>query len=226
MNAHRKLAAIGLFAGPVLFAVGDLLRRLVVPGTSAGTAEVVSAVQQHPGLWGAAAMVSIVGSMLAVPGVLRLTADVTGRGSRLVTIGGYLFALGWLASIAHAVGYFALYGLYASSGVDAAPAAALDTAADRYPPLAIVIVLFMAGAILGQLVWFGGLARARRVPLWAALAALVDVVAGATGGVAAGAVGVLAWAACSFAASRALTRGPATEQAGTGVAAPATAQPA
>jgi hypothetical protein len=206
MTPHRTFAAVGLFVGPVLFAVGDLLRRLVVPGSAAGTVEVVGAVHQHPHVWAAAALASIAGSMLAVPGVLRITADLVGRGARLATVGGYLLALGWFASIAHAVGYFGLYGLYASSGVDARSAAVLDEAADRYLPLAVVIILFMAGAILGQILWFAGLARAKRVPAWTVLAAVVDVVAGATGGVAAGVVGVLAWGACSFAAARALTR--------------------
>lgn len=204
MRTHRRIAVAGLVAGPFLFAVGDLLRRLVVSATDASTTQVVAAVQQHPGLWLAAALSSVAGSALVLPGVLALTMRITGRRSWLTTLGGYLFAVGWVASVAHAVGFFGLSALYARTGIDPQVAHVLDEDADRYPLLAIAIGLFMVGVILGQLLWFTGLTVSRRVPVWAALAALVDVVAGGSGGVLAGGVGLVAWLVAFVPAARAL----------------------
>jgi hypothetical protein len=65
--------------------------------------------------------------------------------------------------------------------------------------------------MLGTLVLFVGLRRARRVPIWAVLAALVFVVCGSSSGAAAGVLGVLAALAAFVPAARALVT--ATEPA-------------
>ena len=118
--------------------------------TDASTTQVVAAVQQHPGLWLAAALSSVAGSALVLPGLLALTTRITGRRSWLTTLGGYLFAVGWVASVAHAVGFFGLYALYARTGIDPRVAHVLDQDADRYPLLAIAIGLFMVGKPLAR----------------------------------------------------------------------------
>jgi hypothetical protein len=60
--------------------------------------------------------------------------------------------------------------------------------------------------MLGSIVLFVGLRRARRVPLWAVISAVVFVAAGSSGGVVAGVVGVLAAGVAFGAAAGSLTR--------------------
>ncbi|TWP33881.1 hypothetical protein FGL98_19400 [Leekyejoonella antrihumi] len=69
--------------------------------------------------------------------------------------------------------------------------AALDHASEGYPMLVLLIVLFIVGLTLGSVLLLIGLRRARRVPIWA-VAAVVFVVCGSTGGVVAGGLGILA----------------------------------
>ncbi len=81
----------------------------------------------------------------------------------------------------------------ARANLDPAAVTAFDTASEHTPFLVGFIVLFVLGLTLGQLVLWFGLWRARLVPVWALLAALVDVVAGNSQGMAAGVIGLVAW---------------------------------
>jgi hypothetical protein len=192
-------------AGAVAFGVGDLLRRLVDVGADSPV-ELASAVTAHRGLWLAAACCALLGAALLVPGLLAFPGRVAGRGSMLVRAGSGLFALGLLGSVGHTVAYFGLAGIYADADVDAATLKTLDSASESSPLLLGLIVVFVLGLVVGQLLLVVGLRRAALVPLWAVAAALVDIAAGNSGGVPAGVVGLLGWAAVGALLARAVVR--------------------
>ncbi|PKW27782.1 hypothetical protein [Phycicoccus duodecadis] len=197
----RTAGPVGLVAGAAAFGVGDLLRRSVDTGAGSPNA-IVAAVQQHPITWLAAGALSVLATVLMLPAVLSLPDRAMGRGRVPVAVGSALFGLGLIASVGHAVAYFGSYAALARAGLDAAQVSAVATATENTPFLIGFILLFVLGLMLGQLVLWFGLWRARLVPVWALLAALVDVVAGNSPGMAAGVVGLIGWVAATAALLR------------------------
>lgn len=197
-RSARTLAAAGLVAGALSFTAADLVRRLVEPAdptsvTLAGTAG------QHTGAWLTAGLLSALIPFLVLPGLAVLVATVHGRGARVVRVGAVLLGAGSIAATVHASGYFGTYDVLARSGVDPAAVRAVDVASEASPFFVPFIVLFMAGMLLGPIVLAAGMRRARLVPVWAPLAALVFAVAGGTGGVPAGVISMVAFVALSAA---------------------------
>jgi hypothetical protein len=208
-NTHtRTLLAVGLVAGPTVFAVGDTLRRIVDAETGSSPTSITAAVSAHPDLWLAAALLEVVAPLLVLPGLAALVAAAQGRGRRTTIAGGTLLAIGQIAGVGHAVAYFAPYALYARAGTSPAELRALDRASESWPMLVVLIVLFMVGLVIGTLVLFVGLRMARRVPVWAVVAALLFVVLGGSAGVVEGVLGAVAAAAAFGAAARSLVRTP------------------
>lgn len=205
---QHRLAAGCLVAGAVLFTVGDLLRRLVEPGGTPSATDVTAAVAQHSGAWLAAGLLSVAAAFALVPGLTAVVATARGRGGRATTVGALMVAAGALASVGHAVAFYSPYALFARTGASAADVAALDGASESYPMLVVLIVLFMVGMVIGPVVLFVGLRRARRVPVWAVVAAVVFVASGSTSSVLAGAVGVVASLAAFVPAARSLLVAP------------------
>ena len=142
-----------------------------------------------------AGLLSVLAAPLLVVGVAGLLVDVAGRGGRTTVIGGSLVAIGAMASVGHAAAFYAPYALYDRAGTSEAAVRALDDASESYPLLVALIGLFVVGMMLGSIVLLVGLRRARRVPVWSVVAAVVFVAAGSSGGVAAGVVGIVAAAA-------------------------------
>ncbi len=202
-RSPRTFAAAGLVAGALGFTVADLVRRLVEPAhpTSVTLAD---AAGRHPGAWLAAGLLSALIPFLVLPGLSVLAATVRGRGARVVRVGAGLLGVGSIAACVHAAGYFGMYDVLARSGVDPSAVRAVDSASEASPFFVPFIVLFMAGMLLGPVVLAAGLRRARLVPVWAPLAAVVFAVAGGSGGVPAGVVGLVAFVALSASVARAL----------------------
>ena len=107
-------------------------------------------------------------------------------------------------AIGHAVAFYTPYALYDQARVPSSAIDALDDASESYLPLLLLIALFIAGTMLGSIVLLAGLRRARRVPVWSAVAAVVFVAAGSSGGVLTGVVGVVAALAAFGPAARSL----------------------
>ena len=208
MTRHTflRISALGLVTGPVLFTLGDAVRRLVEPTGSPSAAAITRAVGDHPVAWMTAGLLSLVAAPLLVAGVAGVMLEAQGRGGRTTLIGAWMVAVGAFASIGHAVAFYAPYALYDRAGTGASAATRLDDASEGYPLLVALIAVFVVGMMLGSIVLFVGLRRARRVPVWSTVAAVVFVAAGSSGGVAAGVVGVVAAVAAFGPAARSLTR--------------------
>lgn len=208
MTRHLFLrtAAVGLTVGPLLFTLGDLLRRLVEPSGNPSATQLTHAVGDHSAAWLAAGLLSVLAAPLILVGVAGLLLDAAGRGARTTVVGAALVAVGACASVGHAVAFYTPYALYDRAGTPDTALRALDDASGSYPLLVCLIAVFVVGMMLGSIVLFVGLRRARRVPLWAVISAVVFVAAGSSGGVAAGVVGVVAAAAAFGPAARSVTR--------------------
>ena len=207
---HARIAAIGLVLGPLLFTLGDLLRRLVEPSGTPTATDITTAVGQHHGAWLAAGLLGTAAAFCLVPAMLGLIVAIAagtaagGRGARTTFVGATMVAVGAIASVGHAVAFYAPYALYAKANTGQATLEALDDASESYPLLIALIVLFIVGTMFGSIVLLVGLRRARRVPVWSPVAAVVFVACGSTGGVVPGVIGILAALAAFVPAVRAL----------------------
>lgn len=209
-STQLRIAAAGLVIGPLLFTIGDLIRRIVEPSGTFSDKELADAVADRPGLWAAAALLSILAAIVSLPGVAALFATARGRGVGLTSSGAAMLGIGLVASVGHAVGYYGPFARYADSGASAATITSIE-GADGDPTMVLCIALFMVGLMLGSIVLLIGLRRARRVPVWAVVAAVVFVASGSTGGVGPGVAGIVAALAAFGPAARALTK-PVSEQ--------------
>jgi hypothetical protein len=222
-----RFSAAGLLAGALLFSLSDLLRRLVDSSTGSSPTAITASVHDHPGVWLAAGILGALAPVLFIPGVCAAVATTHGRGSRVVAVGGALVVLGLVASAGHAVAYYAPFALYDRAGTDAATVTSLDSTSESYPMLVALIIAFIVGMTIGIITLLAGLRRARRVPVWAPIAAVVFAVAGSSGGVVMGLVGMVAALAAFIPAARSLltpAAGPRAASASVGAAASAPAR--
>jgi hypothetical protein len=206
-----RFSAVGLVLGALLFSVGDLLRRTVDSATGSSPTAIAASVHDHPGVWLAAAALSALAPVFFIPGVCALVATARGRGSRLVAVGGALAMLGLVASAGHAMAYYAPFALYDRAHTDAATIRALDSASESYPLSVGLIIAFILGLTIGMVTLLVGLRRARRVPVWTPIAAVVFAVAGGSGGVLMGVLGAVAALATFLPAARSLVVRPVGE---------------
>lgn len=213
-SLQLRIAALGLVIGPLCFTLGDTLRRVVDSSTSSSAVELAAKVADRPGVWLAAGLLSALAPLFFLPGVLALVATSRGRGSRVVGVGGALTSLGLIASVGHAVAFYAPAALYGRAGTDAAAIKAFDKASEGYPLLVVLIIAFIAGMTIGVIALLVGLRRAGRVPVWAVVAGVVFAVAGSSGGVAMGLLGILAALAAFVPAARSLVGVPVGSEAG------------
>jgi hypothetical protein len=217
---HVRIAAPALASGALLFALGDLLRRLVEPGGTASATDIAAAVGQHPATWLAAALMSLAAAFFLVLGASGLVATTSAaagaRGARVTIVGAVMVAVGAVAAVGHTVAFFALYALYDKAHIAGADIKALDDASESAPLLVVLIVLFIVGMMIGSIVMVAGLRRARRVPIWSLVAAVVFVVCGSTGGVLPGIIGILAALAAFVPAARAIGAADSSRVAGAG----------
>lgn len=201
-STHARVAAASLVLGPLLFTIGDLLRRLVDSGAQT-TSAITDAVGQHGGLWLGAGLLEVAGAFLFVPGVVGLIAAANGPGARITTAGAVLLAVGLMASVGHAVAYYSTYALYAKAHLCGPELDALDHASDSL--VGVLIGLFIIGMAFGPIVLLLGLRRGLRVPIWSVVAAVAFVVLAETGSVEGGILLVLAALATFVPAARSLT---------------------
>ncbi|WP_148043205.1 hypothetical protein [Flexivirga caeni] len=216
-TTRSRVAATLLVLGPLTLTVGDLLRRIIVPSGSPSAVAITHAVADHQNIWLVAGLLNLAAAVSLVPAALALIPGAGSRGARTTTIGACLVATGSVAAAAHTVAFFSPYALYGNAGTPHSAITAFDDASESYPLLVLVIALFMIGLMLGSLVLFVGLRRARRVPIWAVVAAVVFVACGSSGGVAPGILGVAAALVAFVPAARSLVAStPVAGQPATG----------
>ncbi len=211
-----RTTALALLVGAIAFAAGDLGRRLVLPDDEVtGIPDMVRRVQAHSGLRLALGLAVTLGSLAMLPGILRILhhpqftasiGDPATRGRRTIRVGAFLVALGLVASVAHALAFYGMAAIDGTSGAPMSAVTAMEDASNSYPLFVLVIIAFIAGMTLGPIVLTWGLRRARLLPIWVPVAAVVFAVTGTVGGLPAGIVG-LASAVVTFGmVARMLTR--------------------
>ena len=205
-DTRTRIAATLLVVGALTFTVGDLVRRLVEPSGSPKAVDITHAVGQHHGAWLLAGFLGLVAGLCLAPALLTLIPSAGARGSRVTTTGALMASVGAMASIGHTIAFYSPYSLFADARVPGTEVTAIDKASESSPLLIALIVLFIAGMMLGSIVLFVGLRRAGRVPIWSVVAVVVFVACGSTGGVVPGVIGIIAAAAAFVPAAKNLLR--------------------
>lgn len=205
----RRTAAVCLVAGPLLFAISDLVRRTVDPHNEADPVAALRLVRAHEGSWALAGALAIASAFVLLAGLGAILSLAPRRGRVLTHIGVLVLGAGSIASVAHATGEFGQPAVRAGAGVSEAVATAMDQSG--YWPWDIAVLVFIAGFLVGPVLVMVGLRRARAVPVWAVVATLVAGACGGSAGVPAGIVGVVAWLAAFVPVSLALVRGQVPE---------------
>jgi hypothetical protein len=187
----RLIGVAGIVLGLASFVVTTILQWVLqsdspTPG---------DAVHAHPAVWAAASLLGVLGPLAWSAGIAAVTMQVQERGWVITTIGGALTGLGLVAGVGHLALYFGLFGDLAAGGADAATVQAVTAADDSSAVSTVLLILFLIGFSLGPIVLTAGLRRARLLPVWVPVAALVAAVANFVGGPVAGIVQVLALAA-------------------------------
>ena len=167
------LAAFSAVLGPLLMSVGDLIhpQESMDPGVQAA---IIFEHASHASRWYVAHLLLFVGILLAIPGMLAITALTAERTPR----GGYVSRILTLIGVASLAAIFVgemLIGRYVSDGADAAAATKLLATFQSGPILGAVMVGLLAffvgvGALAVPLIRAGGPLR------WPALAFVVGAV--------------------------------------------------
>ena len=160
-NFSRTLAAIGLIAGPLLFAIEALLD----PAWASDSAEYLAEVADDKGRYIAAGAAGTIGSLLFIPGLLGVMRLFRGRS----------VTLGQIAAGLLTVGVIGLSAILAFNGFDVILADHADRAAaveiydeldDSGALIAYFLFFFFIGIVLGSILLAIALFRRRIVPIW------------------------------------------------------------
>lgn len=169
----RKLAGVGLIAGPVLFVIANI----VSPAWGDDTAEYLDEVAGSETAHVLSALVFMIGGLLLIAGLIGVIRLMRGRGS----------ALGQIAAAMMIVGAVTATSFYPISVIEAE---AVDGAYDRGQMVGLleqaeesaaalpVFVPFLVGIVLGSILLAVALWRTRVVPIWAPIALVVSTVVG------------------------------------------------
>lgn len=190
----RKVAGASMLLGAASLVAGNLLMLANQPAddTFSATFDVVSG---RPGMWLAASVLALAGPIVWLPGVLACPSAAPGRGRSLSVAGSLLLFTGLTAGVGHFALFFGVLGAAAGGGLSAGSTQALVMAEDGYRLGTILLVVFLAGLVLGTLLLAFGLRVARAVPVWVPVAAAVFAVTNFLGGTAATLIGAAAIAA-------------------------------
>jgi hypothetical protein len=187
-KAWRWIGATGIALGLASFVATTILQWVL----QADSPTPGDAVTSHPAVWTVASLLAVLGPLVWSAGVAAVTLQVRERGWVLTTIGGTLTGLGLVAGVGHLALYFGLFGDLAAGGADSATVQAVAAADDSSAVSTVLLILFLVGFSLGPIVQTAGLRRARLLPVWVPVAALVAAVANFVGGPVAGIVQLIA----------------------------------
>ena len=179
----------------MILGVGSLMASTIIqwfmqPSDPLGTP--IDVAQQNPTLWLIVGLLGVLGPLVWVAGVVSITLLVRTRGWTLTTVGGYLTGAGLIAGVGHLALFFGLMTDAASAGLDAKTSMSLLGADDASFLSPALLYGFLIGFSLGPILLTIGLRRAKLLPVWVPVAAIVMVVASFVGGVPAGIVQLIA----------------------------------
>jgi len=172
-NFARTLCALSLIAAPLLLLVGVLLG----PDLSDDAAERLGEIQDDKTLYAASAVLFLVAPWVFIPGMVGLIHLLRGRG---VTIGQVAASLLLLGALATTVFYGASGYEYqaATGGFNTPEVAELTEAAEEADYFIPIIIVFLAGVVLGGIALGIVLWRRGVVAAWAGLAVSASAVVG------------------------------------------------
>lgn len=186
----RTIGAAGLIIGSASLMITTPLQWVLGSGS-----DPTGAITAHPAMWRLTSLLGVVGPACWIFGIVALTGLVRSRGWVLTTLGGAITTIALAAGVGHLGGYFALLGDLAGAGADATTTTAVLTADNANAASNTLLLIFLAGFTLGPIVLTIGLRRARLVPVWVPVTAVIAGVANFVGGPIAGIVQLIALAA-------------------------------
>lgn len=200
----RSIAVTALVLGPVSL-IGVTLAQWMLQRTNQGAGP-LDLASGHPSQWSVIAAASVLGPVVWLAGLPAVSALPTDRGRRLTLVGALLTGAGLAAGIGHLALVFGTFSTLAAAGLSPQEAAQVAQAADVDWLGNALLVTFLVGYAVGPLLLALGLRKARLVPVWAPLAAVLTAAATLFGGPLAGIVQVLALIALWGAVVRAVIR--------------------
>lgn len=186
----RMAGMTGMVLGVVSFMAATVIQWIIQPSDPAATP--ITMAQANPSMWLVAGLLGVLGPLVWVAGIVSITMLVRTKGWTLTTIGGYITAAGLIAGVGHLAQFFGLMTDAAGAKLDADSARALMSADESSLLATVLLFAFLIGYSLGPVLLTIGLRRAKLVPVWVPVAAIVLVVTNFLGGVPAGIVQLIA----------------------------------
>jgi hypothetical protein len=186
----RTAGISGMVLGMVSLIAATVIQWFLQSGDPAATPLDVAGTS--PMLWLAVGLLGVFGPLAWVAGIVSVTLLVRAKGWTLTTIGGYITGAGLIAGVGHLALFFGVIADAAGASLDSESGMALLRADDASILSTVLLYGFLVGFSLGPILLSIGLRRAKIVPVWVPVAAVVMVVANFVGGVPAGIVQLVA----------------------------------
>jgi hypothetical protein len=174
LNERRfdtRLAGLSLIVAPALL----LLANAIDPSASDKAAARLPEISDNRARYVAAGYLMVVAAWAFVPGLLGLWRVFQGPRVTVGQVGAGLLLIGMITTIA-----FVGFGVYeyeaATSGLDPAQMARLVDNAEEAAVAIPLLVVFLAGVVIGSLIVAWSLWRRRIVPVWSPAAIVVGTI--------------------------------------------------
>lgn len=179
-----------MILGVASFIASTVIQWFVQPSNPAGTP--IDIAKDNPSVWLLVSLLAVFGPLVWVAGIVSVTMLARAKGWTLSTLGGYITGIGLICGVGHLALFFGLMADAAGAGVDSNTGMALLQADEASVLSTVVLYGFLVAFSLGPVLLTIGLRRAKLVPVWVPVAAIILVVTNFLGGVPAGIVQVLA----------------------------------
>lgn len=166
IDLGRSLAGLSLVTAPVLLLAGEVVRLTIEDGAAIGTEQHLANVAASAGPWQLMTVLNMISVILFVPAVLGLIHLLRRTRPILAHVGGGLALVGLLGAAGHNVFAFVLDGAMSQVEGGRAQMAELVVQLERLPSFGFVLVMFIAGFVLGLLLLGIGVYRGHVLPRW------------------------------------------------------------
>lgn len=167
----RTTVGLSLVLAPLF----SLASALVAPALKSDNGAQLDAIARHPDRWYWFTLLLLVGSVLLVPALLGIAAQVRHRSPRLGNFGGGLAVIGSLIAIGDVMSQFVSWQMV-GKGANHAQMVALLERLDNAAGLDNVYTVGGLATLIGVVLLTVGLIRARVAPAWAAVGLTLAVV--------------------------------------------------